>query len=593
MAIAGKATIAAPGDSGAADKAKRRWVGALFGLPFAAAGIAVLVFLALPTIADTWRARSWEQGEARIESARLETHRDDDGTTYRAIANYSYDYRGQAYRGDRVAIAGGSDNLGSFQQDLARRLIAARDAGEPVPVWINPENPREAVLNRDVRWGLMVTSLGMGVVFTGVGSSLVWLGLRRRRNAAQSAGVVERPWLLRPEWAGPEIASGGGPKTAWAVAAIWNVIAVPVGIGCASEFLDGNKPAGLGLLLPLAGAWLLGWAIRQTLAWRRHGRAPLVMDPYPGAIGGQVGGTVDLQLAYDPGLVFRTSLTCIYSYLSGSGKNRNRKERVVWQTEGAAWSVPRLAHTRLEILFDVDSGLPASDPQDESAYHLWRLRVAANLPGIDFERVFEIPVFPTGASARELRRLSTEHRAAADERSKAIEHVLDIHRVPGGVELYFPAFRHPRVKVLGTLFGSAFLAAGVLVGAAPLPMRAIFGLVGGSIVVVSLWNLLVSLRVRIDRDGLRVERRLLGVPVGGATLARDEISCLSLDQAYSLSSGGKHTVYFKLQARTTGGRTVKIGHNLPGRETAKQVLNDLSELVGIPVDPRLEGNVLA
>ena len=81
--------------------------------------------------------------------------------------------------------------------------------------------------------------------------------------------------------------------------------------------------------------------------------------------------------------------------MSGSGKNRRRSERVVWQTDGAAHTVPRLGHTRLEILFDVDDGLPPSDPQEESAWHLWRLHVEADLPGVDFDRVFEIPVFPT------------------------------------------------------------------------------------------------------------------------------------------------------------------------------------------------------
>lgn len=35
-----------------------------------------------------------------------------------------------------------------------------------------------------------------------------------------------------------------------------------------------------------------------------------------------------------------------------------------------------------------------------------------------------------------------------------------------------------------------------------------------------------------------------------------------------------------------------IGHNLEGRETAKQVLEELSELTGIPVDEAVEGNVL-
>lgn len=591
MAIAEKAAVAMP-DNGARNKPKRHWLAALFGLPFAAIGISLLAFSVLPTITGTWAAQSWEQGAARITSSSLETNRSDDSTTYRATASYTYEYNGRVYSSDRVTISGGGDNIGSFQRDLSRRLARARATGAPVPVWIDPGDPREAVLNRDFRWGVMALSLGLGVVFTGVGSSLAWLGLRGRRKTAAAATVSEKPWLLRSEWASPEIRSGGGPKIAWAVAVLWNVIAIPLGVVLTSEFLDGNKPAAFGLLIPLAGVWLLGWALRQTLAWRRHGRASLVMDPYPGAIGGQVGGTVDVRLPYDPELIFRASLSCVHSYMSGSGKNRDRKERAIWQTNGVAHTVPRVGHTRLEILFDVDSGLPASDSRDGSAYHLWRLHVEADLPGVDFDRAFEIPVFPTGASARELRRLSTEHRAAAEDRARSIEHALDIRRVAGGVELYYPAFRSPLAKVLGFAFGSVFVVVGVLVADMPLPLRVIFTLLGGAMAAASLYNLLVSLRVHIDRESLRIERRLLGLPAGGETLARHEISCLSLDRSYSMSSGGKHMVYFKLQAKAAGGRAIKIGHNLPGRDTAKQVLEELSGLVGIPVDPKLEGNVL-
>ena len=594
MAIAGEGAAYMRRGEEVGKKPRRHWLMVLFGLPFAAGGIAVLVFQVLLTIADTWRAQSWQQGEARLVSASLESRRGDDATTYRANARYTYDYRGRDYNSDRVTISNAGDNIGSFQQDLARRLIRAREAGRPVPVWINPADPREAVLNRDFRWGVLALSLGLGVAFTGVGGSLAWFGLRgrARRAAAAATSTSDKPWLLRPEWAGPEIRSSGGAKIAWIMAVLWNAIAAPIGVMGMLEFLDGNKPAAFALLFPLVGAGLLAWAIRETLAWRRFGAALLVMDPYPGAIGGQVGGTVDVRLPYDAQLTFRTSLTCVYSRISGSGKNRRRSERVVWQTDGAAHTAPRPGHTRLEILFDVDEGLPPSDPKEESAYHLWRLCVEADLPGVDFERVFEIPVFPTGASSRALRRLSTEHRAAAAERARLIKQVLDVRHVPGGIELYFPPFRNPLARVLGLVFGSGFLAVGVLAGDAPLLMRVIFGLVGGGIAAASLYNLLIALRVRIDQAGIRTERRLLGVPAGGVTLPRHEIACLTLKQSYSAHSGGKHTVFFKLQAQVAGGRAVKIGHNLAGRETAKQVLEELCTLTGLPLDPDLESNAL-
>ena len=59
------------------------------------------------------------------------------------------------------------------------------------------------------------------------------------------------------------------------------------------------------------GLGLLVWAVRQTLAWRCFGMTLLELDPFPGAIGGDIGGLLELRLPYSP---FRITLTCLYVY---------------------------------------------------------------------------------------------------------------------------------------------------------------------------------------------------------------------------------------------------------------------------------------
>ncbi len=579
------ATAGPAAEAPARAKKGRRWSLVVFSLPFLGVGVGILAFLLVPMLVDGQRVQDWQRGEARLTSAELVTSRGSDSTTYRVRATYTYEYGGRQYRGDRVAIASAGDNIGDFQQRLGRELERAHRQGRPVPVWINPENPREAALNRDLRWGMAGLFATFVLVFGGAGAGMLWYGLRGRRPA-NVLRPGDKPWLMRPEWTGPEIPSNARSALYFAgfFAVFWNLIAIPVGVVTLREFLDGNRTAIFGLLFPLVGIGLIAWALKEIVNWRRFGRTRLVMDPYPGAIGGQVGGTLTVRLPYDANVPFKVTLSCLYSRITGSGKSRRRSERLVWQREGYAHARPHAEGTELEILFVVDDELPASDFQDKSAYHLWRVTVEAPLRGVDFVRSFEIPVFPTGEPARRLKQLSTGHRLAAEERARAIEAVLEIEHIPGGVELYFPAFRHPGAKLAGIVFGLVFLGVGLLTGGTDVPMvlRLLFGLLGGAITLACLYSLLVSLRVRIDHSGLEVRRRLLGLPAGARTVPRRDLRSLTLKQSYSSSSGRKHTVYFKLQAITGDGRSVTIGHNLAGRDAANEALERVSRLTAIP-----------
>lgn len=379
---------------------------------------------------------------------------------------------------------------------------------------------------------------------------------------------------------------------AWIAAAVWNAIAMPTGYVTGLALLNGNTQAGVGLLFPLIGIGLVAWAVRETLGWRRFGSAGFVMDPYPGAIGGQVGGTIDLDMPFDERVMYKTNLSCLHSYVSGSGKHRKRRERLIWQSEGLAHAKRTATGTRLEILFDVEDGLPASDPEKRRTFHLWRLRVTADVPGIDFDRSFDLPVFPTAKRSKSLRTPSTKHPLAVEERAASIGRVLDATRIPGGVALHYPAFKHPSIKVAGLTFGGMMAAVAWLIGDMPFLLRLLFAVLGTAAVLSSAYFLLLSKRVRIDGSELCVRRFLLGVPAGSTRISRDKVRALALKHSYSASSGHEHTVFYKLIAQTCDDKEVSIGHNFAGREVAEQALEALSALTGIPAAPNTGSKAL-
>ncbi|MGZ5029573.1 MAG: hypothetical protein ACXV8I_03100, partial [Methylobacter sp.] len=143
------------------------------------------------------------------------------------------------------------------------------------------------------------------------------------------------------------------------------------------------------LIFPCVGLCLLFWAVKTTLEWRRFGATPMTMAPFPGSIGGDVGGEIIVNIPYQSAMAFEVTLSCINSYVSGSGNNRSRSEKVIWQDKGYAEAQPAMRGVRLQYRFEVPNGLPASEEHGDN-YHFWRLSLHGDIPGVDLSRSFEI-----------------------------------------------------------------------------------------------------------------------------------------------------------------------------------------------------------
>jgi hypothetical protein len=55
-----------------------------------------------------------------------------------------------------VSLTGGSDNIGDFQRRRMRRSAPLKGGSRPFRCYVNPALPEQAVLFRDLRWGLML-----------------------------------------------------------------------------------------------------------------------------------------------------------------------------------------------------------------------------------------------------------------------------------------------------------------------------------------------------------------------------------------------------------------------------------------------------
>jgi hypothetical protein len=561
----------------------------LFALPFFGVGVWMLWSIGI-MFHDAWRMQDWAPMPAHLETAGYETHSGDDSDTYAAYARFSYQYRGQTYSGDRVALSGGADNIGDYQADLGNRLSALRARGEPVTVWVNPDAPWESIIDRDIRWGLVGFKSIFLFVFGGIGLGLlVYTWTAPKEKDASLAQYQDAPWLLNDAWQIPEIRSGSKAAMwgAWLFAAFWNAISAVTPFMAYEEVVENqNYLALVALLFPLVGIGLLTWAVRRTLEWRRFGPAPVTLDPFPGSIGGHVGGTIDLNLTFDSTAKFQVTLTNLYSYVSGSGKNRSRKEEAKWQDELVAHAEPGGKGTRLTFRFDVPDGLDESDAlQKGDSYYTWRLNLRAELPGADIDRDYEIPVYATARQSRHLsdravQRSRHEQDTISDQRVREVVH---IQQGPMGKSMYYPMGRYLGPNLAGILIGAVFAGAGwfLVVQEGQTIFGGIFGGVGALVALAAFYMMTNSLEVSQDGTSVHAVRRWLGIPVSRKSMPRSSFVRFEKKSSMKTQSGGKHVIYYAINMVDHDDNTMVIGEGFRGESETRAAMRLIALELGL------------
>lgn len=120
------------------------------------------------SIVDGLRARDWVPVQASI------THVDT-GT-----ATFAYSWQDRRYHSDRVGTfkPGGSTDLDDWEERMDKLIGDAVDAKKPVTVFVNPADPAEAMLDREIRWKFVLVIMGVSFVSFAAGS-IAFVGIGR------------------------------------------------------------------------------------------------------------------------------------------------------------------------------------------------------------------------------------------------------------------------------------------------------------------------------------------------------------------------------------------------------------------------------
>jgi hypothetical protein len=571
----------------------------LCALPVAAIGVGMGVWLFSSLIAHG-RMRSWQETPATIVWTKLESHSGSEGgVTYEATAEYTYQYAGRQYSARRVGLYGGSDNFGSYHQDVHRQLSEHQKSGRPFRCYVNPDNPAEAILFRDLRWWMVGFQAVCAAAFGGAAFGMLAFGIaayrKEKHERALAALHPDEPWLCKTAWADGKIKSSTVVMTVFRIvfAFFWNVISIPLTIGLLLERGKNGPWIYLVLVFPIVGVFLILSAIKSVLSWRKYAGSVFEMASVPGVIGGQLAGVIRVPVKVAPQEGFRLTLNCVKRVTTNNGQDSNTSESVLWQDEQL------IAHEMLQndpersaipALFQIPYECQPTDETEANSKILWRLEVSAKTPGLDFAASFEVPVFKTPESDPNFkvdRSLIAPYAAPEDpDRDLCDAGVIKTQSPSGdGLRLVFPMARAPGMAIQMMVVGLVFAAVPIVMFhfGAEWWLSAIFGVVFG---LIGLVLLAFSADVWFYRSALDVSPAGLTI-VGGLfgrgrqrRIARDEIEKVVPLSRMTSRAGQGEKVYYDIDVVCSTGEKVTAGKRILGKRLAESVIRQIEQALG-------------
>lgn len=570
----------------------------LFGLPFMLAGL-FMTGLYFNGYLSWIKAKTWQETPCWIEKADLESGSDSKGrATYKATASYRYQFSGQTYHSTQVGLGSGSDNIGDFQQNAHRELAEhARKSQIPSAppsfrCYVNPDNPKEAVLYRNLRWEMQAFLAIFALTFPAVGTGLVIGGIigarTQKREHLLRENYPAEPWKWKHAWMQqpiPENASFWAlalhSYTLWSGAIVFSLIAA---IATAGLYGTDPKPW---LTMIFVALWCIpGWFSFKRL---RHklavGSAGFEAGSLPYSPGGQLVGAVVVKRPPACRLPVEFTLTCEKSTTTRKGKNKSSTSKVnVWsKTETVSCDAVSngIGGYRIPLSIAIPADAPESskDTNDgETIEHQWLLTF--NVPGTPIKSRFELPVFHTADSPAPLASTSAPAVSMINEAladlparltARRLQVIFDDREIP--LEIVCPASRNPGAALSLFIFNLIWTGTAIILfqKEAPWILRAGCSISAAAMWWGVFWYLAHQRKTTLDTYSLSV-RNQLGPIAWNCSL--EKISIREFNVCGGAQSNNTH--FYKVRAESLSGKRHVVADNLTDKHTAEALASRLN-----------------
>lgn len=244
----------------------------VFGF-FGLAGLGILTFVIIPQWLKYTDAKGWKETPAEVVWSRVESHSDDDGTTYSVDIFYSYEYEGAPYKSNTLGLMSGSSSGRASKQEK----VDQHPPGKEITCYVNPDKPWQALLDRDLGWWALFALFPLPFIAIGVGG-FWWL--LKHRGKKKTPGKTASALYRSTNASDPAPVSAhrtfkpGGRRTGWffgaiAIALFWNGITSVFVWQAVKSWQSGNPEWFLTLFITpfvLIGLCLIGHVFYRLLA---------------------------------------------------------------------------------------------------------------------------------------------------------------------------------------------------------------------------------------------------------------------------------------------------------------------------------------
>ena len=450
-----------------------------------------------------------------------------------------------------------------------------------------------------------------GSVFAFIGGGLIYAALRGygllKQQAAREEASPLSPWLWRTDWAARR-AESLNKKSAvvlWVLAVLCNLVTLPFLLGIAQQFARNRNPIVFLLLgFNLIGAILIVNAARATIRRRRFGDTYFEFETLPFSTGERVRGKIHLQFdtRAEHGIDLR--LSSVRKIVSGSGENSTTNQIVLWQADqnvpaGALAPGPLGRSIPVDFSIPADSAITNHDnPRDQI---LWLLHAQADVPGVDYQDDFEIPVFRGASSAETARGSEFSAFSAANSSGFATTRSDDAGEVAqpahtkvvvgmgsGGTEFYFPPFRNPGRALILLLVTVVWTAVVYLMYQkdAPFFFLIAFGFCGLLLMVGTLHVMLGSARIAVRSGEVSSRTGIFGLGRTRRIQSSEVASILPVVSAQQGTNSGN--ALHAIRMRLKDGRKITLADEIDSRQEARWVVAQIETLAGLKLDTHVE-----
>jgi hypothetical protein len=431
--------------------------------------------------------------------------------------------------------------------------------------------------------------LTFGLVFCGIGFGLIFAVLyggryARRRERLQAEHPAE-PWLWRADWAQGRANSKtrGSAIAGWVFAIFWNAVSMPIAFLVLPQALR-QKSAGalVGLVFPAAGVYLLIRAIRQTIALAEFGNTYFEMSSVPGVVGRELNGQIEARFPHSPDHGVHLRLSCVHRMQTGSGNTQSTTENIVWRDEADLASgqlCPGPNGTTIPVHFDIPLDAQATEKRSPRDEFVWVLEALADVPGVDYHDIFEVPVFRTQQTPTQAETEKFAAPAPVQRVTRPDVATIEVRQTAEGTEFYFPAARNKSFAASATafllLFGSITI---FLIYHAPILFAFAFGFFSLLLLYITLQQWCGTTRVVMGGGGVTVQAGLLG---SGKVrrIAISEIASIS-DRITSQQGGATGVPYYDVELTLRDGKRLTLGRSVRDKHETEWLVAEMQRLAG-------------